>query len=116
MDALSTLPAENERVILRCKIGAKTVRCFYWVDCSYTVCSAVVNQDLNEPSGPHIVSNGPVYRWRDILIGYLVWQVRSGAKHGQAGNVWGGSTLEIEIGCKKGRKCGKILSDAGVEL
>lgn len=116
MDALSALPAENERVILRCKIGAKTVRCFYWVDCSYTVYSAVVNQDLNEPSGPHIVSNGPVYRWRDILIGYLVWQVRSGAKHGQAGNVWGGSTLEIEIGCKKGRKCGKILSDAGVEL
>lgn len=64
----------------------------------------VVNQDLNEASGPHIVSNCPVYRWRDILIGYLVWEVRSGAKHGQQpvwlGNAWGGSRLEIEIGRK----------------
>ena len=98
MDALSALPAENERVILRCKIGAKTVRCFYWVDCSYTVYSAVVNQDLNEPSGPHIVSNGPVYRWRDILIGYLVWQVRSGAKHGQSAGLAGQCMGRVDVG------------------
>ena len=80
MGALSMLPKENKRVIIGCNMVTKTVAIY--LRC--TVCSAAVNQDLNEPSGPHIVSNCLLYRWRDILIGYLVWDVRSGAKHGQA--------------------------------
>ena len=86
MGALSMLPKENKRVILGCKMVKKNcgflLGSLFNVQC--TVCSAAVNQDLNEPSGPHIVSNCLVYRWRDILIGYLVWDVRSVAKHGQA--------------------------------
>ena len=58
----------------------------------------MVNQDLNEPSVPHIVSNGPVYRWRDILIGYLVWEVRSGAKHGQPAGLAGQCMGRVDVG------------------
>ena len=55
MGALSMLPAENKKVNLGCKIALKTVSDLYWVDCfDCTVCSAAVNQDLNERSGGHI--------------------------------------------------------------
>ena len=55
MGAPSMLPAENKRVNLGCKMALKTVLDLYWVDCfGCTVCSAAVNQDLNEQSGGHI--------------------------------------------------------------
>ena len=44
------------------------------------------------------MSNCPVYRRRDILIGYLVWEVRSGAKHGQSAGLAGQCMGRVDVG------------------